>query len=196
MIVFRRSIPSEPMKTNRSFLAALAIVIALVSSASAADLAPDIQTRVDAKLKEARAWASDPVVVGAVKAQNENPPAEHAGITQDKWKELSVLDPAVRAFSKNAVAALLKSKKDDSVSEAFVSSSDGTKVAFLAKTSGWSHKGKPKHEVPMTGKTWQGPVEKDESTGLEQVQVSVPVLDGDKPIGSLVVGLSLSKLGQ
>jgi hypothetical protein len=58
----------------------------------------------------------------------------------------------------------------------------------------WSHKGDPKHEQPMTGKIWQGPVESDKATGLDQIQVSVPVLDGDKPIGSLVVGLSVSQL--
>ena len=73
-------------------------------------------------------------------------------------------------------------------------STDGTKAAFLSKTTGWSHKGKPKHDLPMSGKSWQGPVEVDESTGLQQVQVAVPVLDGGKPVGSLVVGLSLSKL--
>jgi len=48
----------------------------------------------------------------------------------------------------------------------------------------------------MTGKNWQGAVEVDESTGLQQIQVAVPVLDGDKAIGSMVVGLSLTKLGK
>jgi hypothetical protein len=67
-------------------------------------------------------------------------------------------------------------------------------VGFLGKTTSWSHKGKAKHDVPMTGKTWQGPIELDESSGTQQVQVSMPVLDGDKPIGSLVVGISLAKL--
>jgi hypothetical protein len=46
----------------------------------------------------------------------------------------------------------------------------------------------------MSGKSWQGKVEVDESTGLQQVQVAVPVLDNGQAIGSLVVGLSLSKL--
>jgi hypothetical protein len=82
------------------------------------------------------------------------------------------------------------------VSEAFVSGADGGKVAFLGKTSNWSHKGKPKHDQPMSGKTWQGQVEVDESSGLQQVQVAVPVLDGGKPIGSLVVGLSVGKLAK
>ena len=41
--------------------------------------------------------------------------------------------------------------------------------------------GKPKHDVPMTGKSWQGPVEIDESSGIQQLQISVPVLDDDTP---------------
>ena len=105
-----------------------------------------------------------------------------------------MLDPFVRGFSKNDAATFLKSKKTDVIAEAFVSAADGRKVAFLAKTSGWSHKGKPKHDVPMTGKTWQGAVEVDESSGVQSVQVAVPVMDGGKPIGSVVVGLAIAKL--
>jgi hypothetical protein len=48
----------------------------------------------------------------------------------------------------------------------------------------------------MSGAVWQGEPEVDESTGVKQLQVAVPVLDGDKPIGSLVVGISLTKLEQ
>ena len=68
--------------------------------------------------------------------------------------------------------------------------------AFLSKTSNWNHKGKPKHDVPMAGKMWQGPLEVDESRGIKQIQIAVPVSDGDKPIGSLVVGISVTKLSR
>jgi hypothetical protein len=168
----------------------------LLATASLAvgQLDPDVQAKVDAKMKVIQTWAADPAIVSAVKAVNTTPLAAGAGMTQDKWKGLSVLDPVVRGFSKNAPAEFLKTKKDESVSEAFVCAADGTKVAFLSKPSNWSHKGKAKHDAPMTGKTWQGSVEVDESTGLQQIQLAVPVLEGDKPIGSLVVGLSLAKL--
>lgn len=182
------------MKTSALFSAVLLSVVATVNAADST-LDSAVQAKVDAKVKAIAEWAATPAVVEAVKAQNANPPTEHAGVTQDKWKSLTVLDPFVRGFSKNAAADLLKSKKTEEISEAFLSSADGTKVAFLSKPSNWSHKGKPKHDVPMSGKTWQGTVEVDESTGLQQVQVSVPVIDGGKAIGSLVVGLSISKLG-
>lgn len=161
---------------------------------NAAPLDPALQAKVDAQVKLIQAWASDPAIVNAVKAQNASAPADYAAMTQDNWAGLTVLDPFVRGFSKNTAAEYLKSKKTDVVAEAFVSAADGRKVAFLGKTTNWSHKGKPKHDVPMTGKTWQGQVEVDTSSGVQSVQVAVPVLDGGKPIGSLVVGLSVAKL--
>lgn len=169
---------------------------ALALCATGADLDPALQAKVEAKIKEIQSWASDPILVKAIKAQNAGLPAEAAAMTQEKWKELSVLDPFVRAYTKNEVGQFLKSKKTDVITEAFVSDAAGFKVGFLGKTSNWSHQGKPKHDVPMTGKTWQGPIELDESSGAQQLQVAVPVLDGDKPIGSLVVGLGASKLGK
>lgn len=182
------------MKT-KSLLLLASLACGLVLGARAADtLSPEIQAKVDAKIKDIQTWAADASIVNAVKAQNAAPPAEHAAMNQDKWKALTILDPFVRSFSKNPAGEFLKTKKDEAVSEAFVSGVEGTKVAFLAKTSGWSHKGKAKHDDPMAGKNWQGSIEVDESTGLQQVQVAVPVLDAGKPIGSLVVGLSISKL--
>jgi hypothetical protein len=164
--------------------------------AGAASLDAAQQGKVDAKVKEIQSWAAMPAIVDAVKAYNAAKSPEAASMDQAKWAGLSVIDPFVRGLTKNAAAELLKAKKGEVVSEAFVSGADGGKVAFLGKPTNWNHKGKPKHDQPMSGKTWQGPVEIDESSGLQQVQVAVPVLDGGKPIGSLVVGLSVGKLGK
>jgi len=183
------------MRTTLRNLIAATLLCAGAQLALAAGLEPAVQAKVDAMKKQVESWAADPVIVNAVKAYNTAPPADSAATTQDKWKTLPILDPFVRSFSKNEAGTFLKSKKTDAVSEAFLSGADGNKVAFLAKTSAWCHKGKAKHDDPMAGKTWQGDVEVDESTGLQQVQVAVPVMDAGKPIGSLVVGLSLAKLG-
>jgi hypothetical protein len=184
------------MKSTLKTFIASATLLAVGAHLTFADaLDPAVQAKVDAKLKEIQVWAAEPAIVNAVKAHNASVPAESAAMTQDKWKTLPILDPFIRAFSKNAAGEFLKSKKGEVVSEAFLSGAEGLKVAFLAKTTNWSHKGKVKHDVPMSGKTWQGAVELDESTGVQQLQVGVPVLDGGKPIGSLVVGLSLAKLG-
>lgn len=183
------------MFTHPLFLAATLFVAAPLAAFAQA-VPASAQPKVDAQIKEIAAWAADPSLVAAVRAHHASLPAEQAALTQDKWRALTVLDPLVRSFTKNAVGQLLKSKKTDLISEAFVSDAAGLKVGFLTKTTSWSHAGKPKHDIPLTGKTWQGSVEVDESTGQQQVQVSVPVLDGGKPIGSLVVGLNLAKLAQ
>jgi hypothetical protein len=160
----------------------------------AAGLDAALQAKVDAKAATIKSWASDPTVVAATRAHNASEPADHAAMSQARWARLSVLDPFVRSFAKNEAGTFLKSKKTVEVTEAFISDAKGDKVAFVSKTSRWSHKGKPKHEVPMSGQSWRGALEVDESTGAQQIQVSVPVMDGGKAIGSLVVGFSVSKL--
>src|SRR6266700_6724574 len=173
----------------------LVVSILLSGVARAEDLDLETAAKVEVKVKEVQAWAAEPVIVGAVAAQNENPPADMRNMNQQTWKMLSILDPTVRRFTKNQVGQFLKSKKNKTVSEALVSSADGTKVGFLSKPTNWNHSGKAKHDDPMKGEIWRGPVEVDESTGVQQMQVAVPILDSDgKPIGSLVVGLEVTKL--
>ncbi|MFT3788232.1 MAG: hypothetical protein QM770_19020 [Tepidisphaeraceae bacterium] len=174
------------------FLVGLTCVLGL-SQTARAELGADEQAKADAAIAAAKTLAAEPAIVDAVKAVNAAPSEEAKAMTQEKWKSLPVLDPFVRSFSKNAAAAAIKEKKAANVAEAFVSAANGTKVAFLAKPTNWSHAGKPKHENPMAGKNWTGAIEVDDSTGVKQLQVSVPVLDGDKPIGSLVVGIDISK---
>ena len=149
---------------------------------------------MDDKIKQLQSWSADPTIVAAVKAHNSSMPAEDKAMTNEKWSKLTVLDPYVRSFTKNSLGVYLKTKKDDQISECFVSGADGTKVAFLSKTTNWSHADKDKHKVPMTGKTYIGPIALDESSGLQEVQVGLPVLDNGKPIGSVIVGLSVAKL--
>lgn len=180
------------MKTLFAVFAAA--LLAAPFAVNAQGLAPEMKAKVDAQLKLFQPLGSDPVVVKAVKEYNLAPPAEAQGMTQEKWKGLTVISPEVRYFSKNALAEHLKGKRTPVVAELFVSGANGAKAAFFSKTTSWSHLGKPKHDQPMAGKTWIGPVELDESTGKQSVQVAFPVLDAGKPIGSVVVGLDVSKL--
>jgi hypothetical protein len=180
---------------SRYVMAIVVGVLGISASALASPaLDPAMQAKVDEQVKYIQSWASEPAIVAAVKAINANAPAANKAMTQEKWVALTPFDPFVLSFAGNAAGQLLKSKKTQVASEAFVSAADGTKVAFLQKPTNWSHKGKPKHDVPMTGKPWQGEIETDQSTGLQQVQVAVPVMDGGKPIGSLVVGLQVARL--
>lgn len=174
----------------------LVTIVACVAFAGlhAQGLDPERQAKVDQRLTAIKGWAADPVIVGAVRAQNAQLPAAHAAMTQEKWKSLTLLDPFVRSFTRNEAGVALKNHREEWVAEAFLNDAAGLKVAFLGKTSGWSHASSPKHAKPIAGENWQGPVELDDSTGLQQIQVAVPVVDEGKPIGSLVVGIALSKL--
>jgi hypothetical protein len=182
------------MKRSQIIIAFIMACFMVSVAVHAEELTAVQKTKVEAKVKQLSSWSTDKKIVDDVRNFNANPPAETKGMTQEKWANLNMLSPEVKAFSKNDLAGYLKTLKDATVSEIFVSGADGTKVAFLSKTSNWSHKGKPKHDVPMSGKTWIGKPELDESTGLQQVQIGLPVFDNGKAIGSIVVGLNLSKL--
>lgn len=175
-------------------IAVVSFFLATQATMAADALTPDQQAKVSAKIKSLQAWGTDPQVVAAVKEYNASPPAEAKSMTNEKWTGLTIMDPFVRSLSKNTLAQYLNGKKDNAITECFVSGKDGGKVALFAKTTSWSHKGKEKHDMPMGGKTWQGKPETDESTGKLQIQVAVPVLDGATPIGSIIIGLGISKL--
>ncbi len=178
------------MTNSKQILASLLLIFGFSLQAKSADLEKSLQPTV----ASAQKIAADPKIVKAVKEANTANAAKYKDMNQDKWKALSIMDPIVKDFTKNEAAVVLKADKPANVTEMFLNAKDGSKVAFLAKTSGWIHVGKPKHDVPMTGKVWIGKIETDESTGLQQVQIAVPVLEDGKVIGTMVVGVDTGKL--
>jgi hypothetical protein len=180
---------------NRACKAVLTAAVIFFSSFSFSQAPPELKAKFDAKVKELQRLSSDAEVVSAVKTYNSTPPsAEAKAMTNEQWRSLTLFDPFVRAIGKSALSEYLKSKRDDVVAKIFVSGADGGKVGFDAKTEHWTHKGMPKHDVPMTGQMWVGPVKLDDSTGMQMIQVGLPVLDGGKAIGSIVIGLRSDKL--
>ncbi len=172
----------------------LAMVFIFSFVSAIASFAQDA-AKLEAEVKLLKPFTTDAQIVSAVKAYNSTPRSpEESAMTNEKWHSLTLFDPFVRAVGKNELSGYLKTKRDDVIVKLFVSGADGGKVGFDAKTEHWTHKGMPKHEVPMTGKTWTGSVKLDDSTGLQMLQVGLPVLDGGKPIGSIVFGLRADKL--
>ena len=183
------------MTSTVKFAMEAAIASFVIVAASFAQAPPELQAKLHAKMPNLEAISSEAAVVTAVKAYNATPASPEAkAMTNDKWHSLTLFDPFVRSLGKNSLSEYLKSKRDDEISKIFVSGADGGKVGFDAKTEHWTHKGMPKHEVPMSGKTWTGTVKLDESNGLQLIQVALPVLDQGKPIGSIVFGLRADKL--
>jgi hypothetical protein len=159
-------------------------------------MTPAVQGELDKQKVIVAAWAAEPAVVAAVKEQNTKGPLD--GMDNAKWKTTRRSDPAVKAFQSNAAGQLLKTRVEASggaVAEAFLNAAKGEKVAFVEKTTSYIHVGQAKFDAPFSsGRAWQGKPEFDESTQAYAIQISVPVLDGGKPVGVLVVGVNLMHL--
>ena len=181
------------MKAPSIFLAVCFLILQIFPCLGE-ELSPEKQKKVNEIIAMVKIWGTDPIIVDAVKAQNAHLPEEYAKITQEQWDALTVLDPVVRGFTKNAVGQFLKSKMTDSLTLANVSDAQGYKVGFVTKSKYWIHKGIPQHEQPLSGKVFQGPITVHPSTGVLQLLLGIPVLDDGKPIGSIIVGVKASAL--
>jgi hypothetical protein len=178
---------------SKAVLTATLAILGLTAGFS--QVPPELKSKVDSKIKQLEGLSTDLHIVRAVKTYNSTPASPDAkAMTNDKWHSLTLFDPFVRSVGKSELSEYLKTKRDDIVIKIFVSGADGGKVGFDAKTEHWTHKGMPKHEVPMSGAVWIGPVKLDDSTGVQMIQVGLPVLDGGKAIGSIVCGLRTDKL--
>ena len=185
------------MKSNISVLAATVFVLlAMVNRAVGFEMTAAVQTELDKLTSVVSGWASDPVIVKAVVAQNGKGPLSE--MDNPKWKTLRRSDPRVKEFQSNPAGQFLKFKVETSsgtFTEAFLNGAQGEKAAFVEKTTSYIHKGQPKFDVPFGGaKSWQGKPEFDESVQTYQIQISVPVLNNGKSIGALVVGVNLTHL--
>ena len=155
-------------------------------------ITPEIRAQIDSQKRILAQIAKDPTVVSAVRSQNAEGPVP--GLTNRKWRSLKPGDPIVTAFQQNPAGLLLSRKMAASkgmFNELFLCAALGEKVAFVEKPSTYVHKGEPKFDVPMTGKTWEGVPEFDKSSRSHAIQLSTPVFDKVKPIGVLVAGVSM-----
>jgi hypothetical protein len=172
------------------------IFVGSVAWSQNTEMNPAIQAELDKGKTTIASWASDPVIVKEVLQQNQKGPI--SGLDNEKWKTLSPSNPIVKGFQDNPAGHFLKSKveaKGSMFSRAFLSGSNGEKVAFTEKTKYYLHKGMGKFEVPFrNGTAWQGKPEFDEPSQMYGIQISAPVFSGGKPVGVLVVEVSLSAL--
>lgn len=179
-----------------SYYVVIAVLAALPAASFALDfeITPAVQAELDREKAVVAGWAADPIVVKAVQEANRQGPIP--GMDNAKWKGMRRSDPVVKQFQTNSAGRFLTAKLRESNgtdTEAFLNGSKGQKVAFVEKTTSYIHAGAAKHDVPLTtGRPWQGKPEFDESTQTYAIQVSAPVVANGAPIGSLVVGISLS----
>lgn len=156
----------------------------------------NLDKKLAPRIADAVQWAANPEIVAAVKARNRALAPEYAPLTELAWEALKPTDPLVVGLMTNPAGKFLRSKRSAAVVEAFLNDAAGRKVAFIAKSTSWQHQRSPKHQEPMAGKTWKGSVAFDESSGTKAVPIAVPVLDEGKPIGSLIVGISIFEIAR
>lgn len=153
----------------------------------------NIKAAINESTEKLQRLASEAEVIEAVRKYNDDV-SVFPGMTNSEWKRISVMDARMEALKENPLVQKMKNLLPAYISELFISGKDGGKVAFFEKPSSWIHKGMKKHDLPMQGKIWVGHMELDESSGTHQIQLSVPIFDSGKPIGSIVAGIALARI--
>ena len=152
-------------------------------------------------------WAKDPVVIDAIRKQNE----EHAGLDQAKIDELdkewraqatAADKPLIDEVLGREISKFLAAKKDESagmITEVFVMDNKGLNVGQSDVTSDYWQGDEAKwQDTYLVGPDalFVDEVEQDESTQALQSQASMTIVDPDsgEAIGAITIGINLDQL--
>jgi hypothetical protein len=185
-----------------AFAALTIFAVSPVSAEEAAHVGP-VKEYIDASVK---AWASDPAIINAIKAQN----AANANLSQadidaldQKWRAEVEADahPMIDGVLSNAASEFLKAKQEESggtITEVFVMDAKGLNVGQSATTSDYWQGDEGKFQKSFgagAGAVFVDEAEKDESTQMLQSQASMTIVDeSGAPIGAITIGVNLDKL--
>lgn len=182
---------------------ALTVAVALASGGATADELQDKARKL--AQSEIKAITQNPAVVAAVKAQN----AKHAGLKQGdidaldkKWRaeRKSATSPMIDAVAKAPVSGELTKFKESGqglYTEVFVMDDKGLNVGMSDPTSDYWQGDEAKWQKTFLAGAdaiHLSEVEKDDSTNTFQMQISMTVVDGGKPIGAITVGVDAEML--
>jgi hypothetical protein len=163
-------------------------------------LDPALQAQVEARLPIARAWASDPVVVEAVKEANRSARTLNEIERIDiEWQGATGVSPFMRTLIDHPAAVRLRELRAEhrELQEAFVTDRLGANVAMTNKTSDFYQGDEEKFREAFAegkGGTHIGKLALDESIQSYSIPVAVPVMDHGSAIGVLVVTVNVEKL--
>ena len=163
------------------------------------------KAQLDQDIQMIKTWVSLDKVIDAVRKQNELNIKLSAIKRMDKsWKQVmqqkgSPNNLMIRAFHHPAAQFLRKVSKKHKprYTEMFLCDNKGANVAVTQFTSDYWQGDEDKWIKAFNngkGKVFIGEPEFDKSTRSMSVQISVPVMDKDKAIGVLVVGIALKAL--
>lgn len=168
-----------------------ALCLAFTSHSAAADsLSAPLQAKVDKYKQKLAEWASNPVIIGAVKEANNK--GTLAGMTNSKWLEIDDKDPVVQAFLTSKAGTLVRKwEEDKDINKLVIRDEKGNLVAASTKPLLYNNAVRPVYTNAIKGQTWAaGAVAPDPTTQVKSVQASAPVMDGAKVIGVIHVGIN------
>jgi len=182
------------MKSNYSLSKAgmtglLLAACGTVFAGSASDVVPEI-----------KAIAAKPEVIAAVKAQNaKSLTLDTIKATDSKWIAAAGGLPEAKTMIESATskALLAAEKAKPYFTETILTDNQGANVAISAMTSDYWQGDEPKFVKAWAdgkGDDYIARAKKDESSGAVVSQVSVPVMDGGKAIGTLTIGVNVQAL--
>ena len=151
------------------------------------------------RIQAAENLAESDRVVADVRRQNDRKvPLAEIKRLDAQWAASKELTPLKKSVLENEVARHFRSLVtfDESIySEIFLTDRQGATIAAYPLTSDYWQGDEEKWSNAFAGgkgTVYVGPVMYDESSKTDAVQISVPVFDGEKAIGVLVVGIKLS----
>jgi len=182
------------MKKILIFFSILMISMAAFAGEKAPQAVVDLAESTLSKL------GTDPVIVAAVKAQNEkNLSIDEIKETDKKWQAHVGIASYMRALMESECGKSLRDiqKSAPYYSEIFVMDNQGANVAMTNKTSDYWQGDEDKFIKSYNngkGAVFIDEVKFDASSQAYLVQVSVPVKDGKNAIGAITIGIDLDKI--
>lgn len=144
---------------------------------------PSLQTQIDLYTTTLSNWATDPVVIDAVREANQTAPT---ALDNKTWSALPETDPTVATYLNNDAAKKVRTwqEKEIRLGKLYLRNKNGDLVAASGKPRLFNISDKPTFTQAITGKPWQQEdVKPDPTTNTPSVQISVPIRDGNEVIG-------------
>lgn len=190
------------MKVPTIAAAALLTLAASASAQSVPDFAEDVK-RVAAG--ELQTWITDPVLVYALREQNETNKSIRPGKIQfldETWIAEKGRGPMIFDLLDRQASVIVRDRRELSkgvITEIIVMDRFGLNVAISDPTSDYYQGDEAKYQetyLKGPGAVHVGEVEFDDSTQKYQTQVSMTVVDPDsgEPIGAVTFGIDLDVL--
>jgi hypothetical protein len=157
-----------------------------------------VRTVLGSEIKRIETIAAQPVLVAAVVAQNQQALTLEAIQQRDQLWQQSKGESMRKEVQDSEAGLFLKNLMDTkgSYTEAFLTDNHGANVATFPLTSDYWQGDEPKWSAVYRegASSYISPMEFDESSNSNSVQVSVPVRQAGATIGVLVVGIKLSHI--